>query len=74
MFQQRHFEAIATVMQETKPHESSENRTYQWEADRTALAALFQRHNKNFMWNRFVAACEPGANVRTRGTTLREST
>ncbi len=70
MFQQRHFEAIAQMMQETHPgtHLGEDNRAVmQWYATREAMCKLFIRHNSNFMWDRFEIACLPGNNVRARG-------
>jgi hypothetical protein len=77
MFQQRHFEAIAQMMQETKPDALANAHMNdrellaainQWHNTRKALCDLFERHNHNFMKDRFAVACEPGANVRARGT------
>jgi hypothetical protein len=69
MFQQRHFEAIAQMMQETWPGAMGPgNRAVmQWTTTRDAMCELFARHNPNFMRDRFEAACIPGANVRARG-------
>lgn len=72
MFQQRHFEAIAQMMQELHPRQGDETdqqwlgRERQWIATVNALSSLFARHNDRFMLGRFERACEPGANVRAR--------
>ncbi len=67
MFQQRHFEAIAQMMQEIKPCFAIEDAELeQWTRTRDALVRLFVRHNNSFDVSRFERACEPGANVRAR--------
>ena len=66
-FSKRHYEAIALVFQSEMPmpHWDANKRT-QWELLRDAHARLFASDNPNFKWNRFIAACELGANVRAR--------
>lgn len=69
-FQQRHFEAIAQVMQNIAPERfDSTNdleRRVQHAATVRALVALFAADNPNFSADRFERACVPGANVRAR--------
>jgi len=69
MFKQRHFNALATMMQDAHPGTglSKDNRAVmQWQYIRTRMADLFKRDNHNFMYDRFIGACEPGANVRAK--------
>lgn len=66
MFQRRHFEAIARVMQQTKPLVAVDTDILQWARDRDALCILFTRENDRFNRDRFIRACEPGANVKAR--------
>jgi predicted thioredoxin/glutaredoxin len=65
MFQQRHFEAIATMMQDLQPVDEPDA-FLQWLQTRAALGRLFMRENPRFDVGRFERACEPGANVRKR--------
>lgn len=63
-FCKRHYEAIATAMQEAR-RELPENP----EGINVAcnnLADLFARDSGLFKRDRFIRACEPGANVRAR--------
>ena len=69
MFQQRHFEALALLMQELHPGAGLplDNRAaIQWDATHIAMARLFAQGNPRFDRGRFLRACEPGANVRAR--------
>ncbi len=79
MFQQRHFEAIAFMMQETHPNprrKTHPDATHpdaflseaqmQWDYIRDAMCVLFKRSNPRFNDDRFRRACEPGAYVRAR--------
>jgi hypothetical protein len=67
MFNKRHYEAIAAVMQETKSYlHGVPNQEAQWDFTRTRLSLMFARDNVQFKRARFEAACEPGANVRAR--------
>lgn len=73
MFQQRHFEAIAQIMQELKPRvmpnepgAAEFDRLRQWTLTVNALSKLFASTNDRFSLGRFERACEPGANVRAR--------
>jgi hypothetical protein len=63
-FQARHFQAVAIAMQKTKPEDFVA--LTQWEVTRDALADVFALGNGKFDRDRFVHACEPGANVRAR--------
>jgi hypothetical protein len=69
MFQKRHYETIALVMQGSHPGEglSHDNRAVvQWLEQIRDLAEMFERDNKGFDIIRFMKACKPGANVRAR--------
>jgi hypothetical protein len=68
MFQQRHFEAIARTMQRAYPLQNDvyEQRNAQWNQTVSALAYTFECDNPLFNRERFIAACQPGANVRAR--------
>lgn len=71
MFAKRHYEAIATLMQELHPGEYQEAIDYDgrldmWDDMRAALARLFDQDNDRFDRVRFGQACKPGANVRSR--------
>jgi hypothetical protein len=65
-FQQRHYEAIAEVMQEAKRDASCEAELDGIARVEAELVALFRGDNCHFMPERFRAACVPGANVRAR--------
>jgi hypothetical protein len=74
MFSKRHFEVIAAKLQRTKPQTEWNDLAgaaalTQWECDRNALADLFAMGNGNFDRDRFIRACEPGANVPERPAT-----
>ena len=63
-FQQRHYEAIAKVMLDTKPDrgfgtcEAERNRElYQWEDIRDSLRELFAEDNPRFKADKFTKAC-----------------
>jgi hypothetical protein len=69
MFQQRHFEAIAQLMQHTQPVGDGEydiGRRAHHEFVIYSLVDLFHRTNPRFNEDRFRRACIPGANVRAR--------
>jgi hypothetical protein len=67
MFQQRHFEALATLMQDACPAAHWDpNKRAQWEVIRNRMVELFQCDNHLFKADRFIGACEPGANVRAK--------
>ncbi len=69
MFAKRHYEAIATVMQNAHPGAGlpEDNRArIQWEMTCLELANTFRQDNPNFDMTRFIRACKPGANVRAR--------
>jgi len=71
-FAKRHYEAIATVIQHLtlSDDEHDEQGLAEIEARRQAIARefanLFASDNGQFKRERFVRACVPGANVRTR--------
>lgn len=64
-FARRHYEAIATLMQDTKPLKDATAFT-QWYVDCEGLADMLADDNARFDRERFIRACEPGANVRAR--------
>ena len=64
-FAKRHYEAIATVMQECRMHIRCDG-IEQMECVVKYLADLFAGDNGQFQRDRFIQACEPGANVRAR--------
>jgi hypothetical protein len=64
-FAKRHYEAIALAMQHAHVLDDPAKRN-QWESVRNELADMFTRDNSQFQRNRFISACEPGANVRAR--------
>ena len=64
-FQKRHYEAIALAMQHAHVLGNPVQRN-QWESVRNELADMFARDNGMFKRDRFMHACEPGANVRAR--------
>jgi hypothetical protein len=71
-FAKRHYEAIATVIQHLtlSDDEHDEQGLAEIEARRQAIARefanLFASDNGQFKRERFIAACQPGANVRAR--------
>jgi hypothetical protein len=69
-FAKRHYEAIATAMQEAHPGQvqskEGEACRLQWSETVKDLAEMFERDNRAFKIIRFVRACQPGANVRAR--------
>ena len=67
MFARRHYEAIAHAMQDARletvghaGHHEAINICC------NSLADMFARDNGQFKRDRFIAACEPGANVKKR--------
>lgn len=66
-FAKRHYEAIATVMQNCKPRPIPLfNEAGQWYTTVYHLSEMLARDNPQFKRDRFERACEPGANVRAR--------
>jgi hypothetical protein len=68
-FAKRHYEAIALAMQEAHVPRGiicDPAKRNQWESVRNELADMFARDNGQFKRDRFMWACEPGANVRAR--------
>lgn len=70
-FQQRHYEAIAEALQSPTAHNAVDPAFAEgWHAAVSAikvdLAEMFQSDNYHFMRDRFMRACEPGANVKAR--------
>lgn len=68
MFQQRHFEALAQLMQDVEPKAGTkaQSRAEYREQIIREMCALFSRDNPHFNEDRFRCACVPGANVRSR--------
>jgi hypothetical protein len=65
-FAKRHYESIAAAMQECiRNCNSSEQVAGVWKAA-NQLTAVFQYDNRLFDRERFLRACEPGANVKSR--------
>jgi hypothetical protein len=64
-FAKRHYEAIALAIQEARSHIRCDG-TEQMDCVVNILADLFAGDNGMFKRDRFVHACEPGANVRAR--------
>ncbi len=67
MFAKRHYEAIARALQEAcpEPHWDA-NKRAQFDVTVSRLCDAFKRDNAAFNRDRFIAACQPGANVRAR--------
>ena len=63
-FAKRHYEAIATAIQEAL--EAGENNHDPIANVVDELSSLFRDDNGRFKWDRFRRACVPGANVRAR--------
>ena len=63
-FAKRHYEAIATAIQEARRRVNGSNNPIAVVVDE--IADLFASDNGMFKRERFVRACEPGANVRAR--------
>jgi len=71
MFKQRHFEALAQLMQDLRPSslvsiERGKGKHAQYTLTLNSLGNLFARDNPMFDRGRFERACRPGANVRNR--------
>lgn len=66
-FAKRHYEAIALVMQSTYSDDAGDGGGADvWSTIVDAFADAFSRDNQRFQRQRFINACEPGANVRAR--------
>jgi hypothetical protein len=66
-FAKRHYEAIALAMQEVgRSIEYAYAPEYVVKLAINELADMFARDNGQFKRDRFMHACEPGANVRAR--------
>jgi hypothetical protein len=66
-FAKRHYEAIATAIQEARKlvdHNGYDNIGVQFAI--AELSRMFMRDNGRFNRDRFECACVPGANVRAR--------
>jgi hypothetical protein len=63
-FYKRHYEAIALAMQEARRSVNGSNDPIAVVIQE--LADVFARDNGQFKRERFMYACEPGANVRAR--------
>lgn len=67
LFQQRHFEAIAQLMQDVQPKPATKTQTraeYREQIIR-GMVRLFKASNPKFSEDRFRVACTPGANVKS---------
>ena len=64
-FAKRHYEAIATAMQDARFRLRSSSLD-QWQCTIQCLANMLAEDNGRFQRDRFISACEPGANVRAR--------
>ena len=62
------YERIAAYMQESAPFPCplTDERVAQWHTDIEVLCRAFQGDNASFDRERFIRACQPGANVRAR--------
>ncbi len=69
-FQQRHYEAIAEVLQESLSWAITDGPSPQMQLGvhmvRNRLTELFEADNPLFDSERFERACQPGANVKAR--------
>jgi hypothetical protein len=66
-FAKRHYEAIALAMQQSRFLVIDSPATgNQWECVVKYLADMLAEDNSQFERERFIRACEPGANVRAR--------
>ena len=63
-FAKRHYEAIATAIQEARRRANGSNNPIAVVVDE--LADVFAADSGMFKRDRFIRACEPGANVRAR--------
>jgi hypothetical protein len=63
-FAKRHYEAIATAIQEARRSVNGSNDPIAVVIEE--LADVFARDNGMFKRERFIGACVPGANVRAR--------
>ena len=61
-FAKRHYEAIAEAMQEARSCDAID----QHDCVLNVLADMFAADNSQFKRERFINACQPGANVRAR--------
>ncbi|MGA7517000.1 MAG: hypothetical protein WBW28_08580 [Pseudolabrys sp.] len=64
-FAKRHYEGIASAMQEARTHLRCDA-INQYECVIGMLADMFAADNSQFKGERFINACQPGANVRAR--------
>jgi hypothetical protein len=65
-FAKRHYEAIALAMQEAKRTAQNDRELKGVIYAVLELADVFASDNGEFKRERFIAACQPGANVRAR--------
>ena len=67
MFQQRHFEALAQLVQDARRDLGADIEALEvMDGVQQRLCDLFARGNPRFDRGRFERACVPGANVRKR--------
>lgn len=64
-FAKRHYEVIAQAMQDAYPKDGAID-VLAWHSAVVSLSEAFARDNGQFKRDRFIWACQPGANVRAR--------
>jgi len=64
-FSKRHYEALALALQDARTHLRCDAINQQ-ECVLRMLADMFAADNSQFKRQRFINACQPGANVRAR--------
>jgi len=69
-FAKRHYECIALAMQDARFRLRSSSLD-QWQCGINCLANMLAGDNGRFCRDRFIRACEPGANVRARNGGMR---
>ncbi len=70
MFNKRHYQAIALVMQTARP--ANKRAVAQWSETIKDLADMFARDNSLFKYDLFLQACIPGQNVRQKTVKVRD--
>ena len=66
MFNKRHYEALATVIQDAERWAINNDQREGVARVKGGLAVLFGLDNSSFDESRFLHACKPGSNVRAR--------
>lgn len=75
-FAKRHYEAIATALQNIHPGSDMDTIDYDarlkmWNDIRSEIATMFARDNSRFIYDRFEHACKPGSNVKAKTAHLK---